>query len=144
VIHCFPNFFHEERGDFDIIIKEWSISPEYGFIRELQYKSPSGNSNSPPSRIEETQRYKLTNTQLTIESFIITFDVIDGDCFRIETKMEVIQNQSNSCSANVNFGISFFKKTKLKSVIETNAEKDTKKYFQEFCELAQKELLKKN
>jgi len=138
----FVKLYHEQRGDKEISVKEWSPHAQFGSIRELQYRAPLKQPIGPSSaQCTETQRYHLSKTHLSIESVQVMYDIPYGDYFRVEGKWEVIPGATaNSCRVKVWAGVYFMKKTWWKGKIESGAQKESEDSFAMWMQLARKEI----
>jgi len=140
----FVKQYHEQRGDKEIQVKDWSAHAQFGTIRELQYKAPLKQPIGPSSaQCSETQRYHLTKTHLTLESVLVMYGIPYGDYFRIEGRWVVTAGVTpNTCKLSIYGCVYFMKKTWFKSKIETASMKEQEESFQMWVQLGRKEIAK--
>jgi len=142
----FTEYYHQIRGDSEITVGSWTTSSEFGSIREVQFRAALNQPIGPSSaRCEETQRYHLSKTKLTIETAIVTYDIPFGDSFRVEGKWEATAGSTaNSVRLTVSVGVHFLKKTWFKGKIETGSIKENRDSFGQWVALCKQEIIKKS
>jgi hypothetical protein len=83
----FTRRFRAARGETDLNIGPWMPHAELENVRDVHWVTPVNAVIGPPtSRLQETQRYHLTESLLTVETVSITPDVPYGDCFYVESR----------------------------------------------------------
>eukprot|EP00020_Sapocribrum_chincoteaguense_P000309 CAMPEP_0170753312 /NCGR_PEP_ID=MMETSP0437-20130122/12427_1 /TAXON_ID=0 /ORGANISM="Sexangularia sp." /LENGTH=700 /DNA_ID=CAMNT_0011092425 /DNA_START=28 /DNA_END=2126 /DNA_ORIENTATION=- len=83
----FTRRFRAARGETDLNIGPWTPHAELENVRDVHWVTPVNAIIGPPtSRLQETQRYHLTESLLTVETVSITPDVPYGDCFYVESR----------------------------------------------------------
>ncbi|EFA80382.1 GRAM domain-containing protein [Heterostelium album PN500] len=135
--------YHAKRGDSNIVVKNWAHRERFGTVRELEYVAPVNSPIGPDkTRIQETQRYHLTNKKLSIETDTIMLDIPYGDHFRIEAKWDVVETSAETCRLSIQICVRFIKKTWFKSKIESGTIKESKGSFSQWVQLAKQEIQK--
>ncbi|GAM22074.1 hypothetical protein SAMD00019534_052490 [Acytostelium subglobosum LB1] len=139
----FAHTYHAKRGDSNIVVKNWTHRERFGTVRELEYVAPVNSPIGPDkTRIQETQRYHLTNKKLAVETDTIMLDIPYGDHFRIEAKWDVVETSSETCRLSIQLCVRFIKKTWFKSKIEAGTIKESKGSFTQWVQLAKQEIQK--
>jgi len=145
----------EHVGDRDVSFHPWRRKPtkqakpntaseeddgipelerEISYIHPIGGKSMIGPSEAETFRVQSLKRYGSYGAILKNVT-TVGKSIPMGDCFRVEDRWIIEQQNSNSLKFSVDFRVVFVKRTMFKGVITKNTLSETKGWFQGYSKM---------
>ena len=129
--------FMTRNGDFDVETTQWEPVDGKPMTRTIHYTHPVNVPMAPPTakafKTQYLHRFGLFG--LCLESSTIVEDVPMTDCFVVDDRLWVQQNETGGCTVRVTFQIRFVKTTMFRRIIENATRSEFEKWWRLFGEM---------
>jgi len=138
--HSFGKFM-QDIGELNVDTTPWQPPGEptesEPTTRIIHYTHPVNAPMAPPTAKARKEQFfnKVGGVGLCVETCTVVEEVPMADCFVVEDRLWVQENEVNGCSVAVTFQIRFVKSTYFKRIIENTTRGEYMSFFKQFHDM---------